>query len=97
MVRRFYRQLGQALAVRLRLVAELVSAITLALVRKSPADADRIHVRRQIRVDMEGERRLHIRYLNPNADYAKVDCFIAEARRVRLDLGFVGNEAPSSN
>lgn len=51
----------------------------------------------QIRVEMEGERRLHIRYLNPNADYAKVDCFIAEARRLRLDLGFVGNEAPPRN
>jgi hypothetical protein len=46
---------------------------------------------------MEGEHRLHIRYLNPNADYAKVDCFVAEARRLRLDLGFVGNEAPSAN
>jgi hypothetical protein len=51
----------------------------------------------QIRVEMEGEHRLHIRYLNPNAGYAKVDCFIAEARRLKLDLGFVGNEAPSAN
>src|SRR5947209_2509668 len=50
----------------------------------------------QIRVEMEGERRLHILYINPKTDYAKVDCFLAEARRLRLDLGFVGNEAPSS-
>jgi hypothetical protein len=46
---------------------------------------------------MEGERRVHVRYLNPNADYAKVDCFLVEARRLRLNLGFVGNEALSKN
>lgn len=51
----------------------------------------------QIRVKIEGERRLHILYLNPNAGYAKVDCFIAEARRLGLDLGFVGKEAPSKH
>jgi hypothetical protein len=44
---------------------------------------------------MEGGRRLHILYIDPKADYAKVDCFLADARRLRLDLGFVGNEAPS--
>ena len=49
-----------------------------------------------IRVELEGEHRLHILYLNPKADYGKVDCFLAEARRLKLNLGFVGNEAPST-
>ena len=48
-------------------------------------------------MDVEGERRHHVRYLSPDAHYEKVDCFITEARRLRMDLGFVGNEAPSLN
>jgi hypothetical protein len=50
-----------------------------------------------IRIDAEGERRFRISYIDPNADYEMVDCFLAEAKRLRLDLGFVGNEAVSTN
>jgi hypothetical protein len=68
----------------------------------APTDDIRASIRKcglsgQIRVETEGERRLHVRYLNPNADYAKVDCFIAETHRLGLDLGFVGNEGPPAN
>jgi hypothetical protein len=51
----------------------------------------------QIRVEVEGERQLHIRYLNPNVDYTRFDCFLVEVRRLRLNLGIVGNEAPPTN
>ena len=50
-----------------------------------------------IRVEVEGERELRIRYLDPNVDYSKFDCFLADARRLRMNLGFVGNEAFSKN
>jgi hypothetical protein len=50
----------------------------------------------QMRVEVERERRARIRYLDPNTDYTKVDCFLADARRLRLELGAVGNEAPST-
>ena len=68
----------------------------------APPDDVRTSIRRcglegLIRVEVMGEDRLHIRYLNPTADYSKVVCFIAEARRLGLDLGFVGNEASSKN
>jgi hypothetical protein len=46
-----------------------------------------------IRLHRLGERQFRIEYLDPNSDYAKVDCFLAEAKRLRIDLGFVGNEA----
>ena len=50
----------------------------------------------QLRVEVVDEHVARIRYLHPKADYTKMDCFLAEARRLRLDLGFVGNEATSN-
>ena len=46
-----------------------------------------------IRLQKKGERQFRVVYLDPNSDYAKVDCFLGEARRLRINLGFVGNEA----
>ena len=46
-----------------------------------------------IQLQRLGEREFRIEYLDPNSDYAKVDCFLAEVRRLRIGLGFVGNEA----
>ena len=46
-----------------------------------------------IRLQEVSERQFRVTYLDPNSDYAKVDCFLGEARRLRIKLGFVGNEA----
>jgi len=47
----------------------------------------------QLRVEIEGNRQLHVRYLDPNVAYPKFDCFMSEVLRLRLDLQIVGNEA----
>jgi hypothetical protein len=46
-----------------------------------------------IQLEKEGERQFRIAYLDPNSDYGKMDCVLGEARRLRISLGFVGNEA----
>ena len=50
------------------------------------------------RVDFQlvGERRLHIARLDPNAEYTEVDCLLSELRQSDVNLGIVGNEAPSA-
>ena len=45
----------------------------------------------QLRLEPDGDRLLL--HLAPTADYERVDCFLKEARRLRVNLGFVGNEA----
>ena len=41
-------------------------------------------------------RDLTIARLNPNVEYQRFDCLLAEVKRMRLNLGIVGNEAPDS-
>ena len=57
------------------------------------ASISRCGMKGHIRLQKEGEKQFRIVYLDPNSDYAKVDCVLAEAKRLRIDLGFVGNEA----
>ena len=47
----------------------------------------------KLRVEQSGEREFKIVYLNPDTDYEKLDCFLAEAKRLRVHLRFTGNEA----
>lgn len=47
----------------------------------------------EMRVEQRGERAFMIVYLHPDADYDKVACFLEQADRLGLDLGFVGNQA----
>ena len=44
----------------------------------------------QIRLDRTGPNRLQVRYLNPNADQANVDCFTAEMDRLGMQVAFAG-------
>ena len=46
-----------------------------------------------MRLEPQGQNRFRIAHLDPDTDYEKLDCFIREAQRLRVDLGFVGNEA----
>ena len=45
-----------------------------------------------VRLDPLGGRLYRVAYVNPATPYEKVDCLLDGARRLRVDLGFVGNE-----
>lgn len=50
---------------------------------------------RQLVADVSG-RDLTIARLDPNVEYQRFDCFLAEVRTLRLNLGIVGNEDPTT-
>jgi hypothetical protein len=47
----------------------------------------------QLTVKLTGRRDLRIVHLSPDAEFEKVDCFLAGVRSLKLNLGLVGNEA----
>jgi hypothetical protein len=55
---------------------------------------DRCRLQGQIEVDVDRDRLTIVR-LDPEAEYERVDCFLAGLKPHGFDLGFVGNEAPN--
>jgi len=47
----------------------------------------------QMEAELLEGRRLTIHRLDADADFVKFDCFLGEVKRMRLDLGIVGQEA----